>query len=91
MCNVLVLVICKIDWRNFILNLFCKFQFLIIFWEQIRQLEKELEEVEEKKKDYEKGIEEESQSQGRDLQLEESQVSIYVFIYLFIFNFFTFI
>ncbi|CAI9721520.1 maintenance of chromosomes 1A-like [Octopus vulgaris] len=44
---------------------------------EIHQLEKELEEVEEKKREYEKGIEKESQSQGRDLQLEESQVQEY--------------
>lgn len=42
---------------------------------QIRELEKELEEVDRKRQEFEERIEEESQSQGRDLDLEESQVS----------------
>ena len=41
---------------------------------QIKELEKELAEIENKRQDYEGRIEEESQSQGRDLTLEESQV-----------------
>ena len=41
---------------------------------QINQLEEELNEVENKRLEYEEKIEEESQSQGRDMQLEESQV-----------------
>ena len=41
---------------------------------EIRELEKELETVEQKRAEFEEQIEQESQSQGRDLELEESQV-----------------
>ena len=42
---------------------------------QIKELERELEEVEDKRREFEERVEEESQSQGRDLELEESQVT----------------
>ncbi|XP_072027504.1 structural maintenance of chromosomes protein 1A-like [Amphiura filiformis] len=44
---------------------------------EIRELEQELETVEQKKTEFEEQIEQESQSQGRDLELEESQVEEY--------------
>ncbi len=44
---------------------------------EIRELEQELETVEQKRAEFEEQIEQESQSQGRDLELEESQVSGY--------------
>ena len=46
-----------------------------IFGIQIESLEQELDEMEEKRKEYEEMIEEESQSQGKDLTLQEGQVS----------------
>ena len=42
--------------------------------QEINELERELEDVEAKRREFEERIEEESQSQGRDLELEESQV-----------------
>ena len=47
---------------------------------EIRELEKELETVEQKRAEFEEQIEQESQSQGRDLELEESQVRICSFV-----------
>ena len=44
---------------------------------EIRELEKELDEVDKKRQEFEERIEEESQSQGRDLDLEENQVQEY--------------
>ncbi|XP_077988808.1 structural maintenance of chromosomes protein 1A-like [Glandiceps talaboti] len=44
---------------------------------EIRELEKDLSEVERRRVEFEERIEEESQSQGRDLLLEESQVKEY--------------
>ncbi|ESN94054.1 hypothetical protein HELRODRAFT_187454 [Helobdella robusta] len=44
---------------------------------EIMQLEKELNVVEQKRLEYEEQVEEESQSQGRNMQLEESQVKEY--------------
>ncbi|XP_070559327.1 structural maintenance of chromosomes protein 1A-like [Ptychodera flava] len=44
---------------------------------EIRELERDLAEVEKRRADFEERIEEESQSQGRDLLLEESQVKEY--------------
>ena len=48
----------------------------IVLSSQINELERELEDVEAKRQEFEERIEEESQSQGRDLELEESQVSM---------------
>lgn len=45
--------------------------------QEINELERELEDVESKRREFEERIEEESQSQGRDLELEESQVQEY--------------
>ena len=47
----------------------------VVLYLQINELERELEDVEAKRQEFEERIEEESQSQGRDLELEESQVS----------------
>lgn len=50
----------------------------IIFWldVQIKELENELREVEQKWEEYEEQLKEESQSQGKNMHLEESQVCI---------------
>ena len=45
-----------------------------MLFNQIKELEQELADVEEKRVEYEELIEEESQSQGRNMQLEEYQV-----------------
>ena len=42
---------------------------------QIKELEQELDVVEQKRVEYEEYIEEESQSQGRNTQLEDNQVN----------------
>jgi hypothetical protein len=52
---------------------------------QINELERELEEVDAKRREFEEQIEEESQSQGRDLQLEESQVNYHCFMFSVVF------
>ncbi|XP_002735243.1 structural maintenance of chromosomes protein 1A-like [Saccoglossus kowalevskii] len=44
---------------------------------EIRELERELDEVERRRLDFEERAEEQSQSQGRDYQLEDSQVKEY--------------
>lgn len=52
-------------------------------------MERELEEVEHLRQEFEERMEEESQSQGRSLQLEESQVT-FSLIVLCSFNFMLF-
>lgn len=44
---------------------------------QIKEMEAELEKVNEARQLFEERMEEESQSQGRSLQLEDSQVKLY--------------
>lgn len=47
--------------------------------DDIHELEKELEEVEKKRMEYEEVVAGESQSQGRDVQLEDAQVGYFLF------------
>ena len=58
-------------------KLSARFCFTINIDSLLQGLERELEEVEQKKQEFEELCEEESQSQGRDLNLEESQVLLW--------------
>ena len=68
----------------------CLFLIGQFFCIQIESLEQELQEIEDKKTEYEEQIEEESQSQGKDLNLQEDQVILilwilFIFVYLIIY------
>ena len=58
------------------LKIDCPSYILYAFNLQIEDLQRELDEFEEKRMNWEQQLAQESQSQGRNLQLESKQVSI---------------